>query len=161
MKNARSQAGAELIAHTVRTLGCAQFRVHGSSMRPWLRSGDLLLVRAEPLSRIRPGEVVVFARAGGLFAHRVIGKSRRDGKPVLITKGDAFPEPDAPVCGEELLGRVAQVVRGPAGSRRIRLDSVGHRALGKALARVSASSRWWYPGARALKRLLVSTARGA
>ena len=159
MQTTRSQAGAELIADAVRTRGCAQFRVRGGSMRPWLRSGDLLLVRAESLARIRAGEVVVFARAGGLFAHRVIGKSRRDGQPVLITKGDAFPEPDAPVCGEELLGRVAQVVRGPAG--RIRLDSRGQRALGKVLARVSASARWWYPGARALKRLLVSAARGA
>ena len=49
MKPARCEAGAELIAEAVRRRGCAQFRVRGGSMRPWLQGGDVLLVHRESL----------------------------------------------------------------------------------------------------------------
>jgi signal peptidase I len=149
----RGEAGAQLIAETVRAAGCAQFRVLGGSMRPWLRGSDVVEVRKEPLERVRRGDVVAYARGGGLFVHRVIGKRTCDGRLVLITKGDAFCDPDAPIDERELLGRVVCATRG---NRRIALDARGRRALGVLLARVSATMPHWYPRARALKRWLFA-----
>jgi signal peptidase I len=152
MNDCRRATATALIAEAVRTRGSARFRVQGGSMRPLVRGGDVLEVRRAELATLRTGDIAVFARAGGLFAHRVIGRAQRGGEAVLITKGDAFPEPDAPVCAEELLGRVAVVLRGP---RRMALDSAGRRAAGKLVARLSAAAPSWYPAARAVMRALA------
>ena len=151
VSTARHHAGVELIVEAVRLRGRARFRVRGVSMRPWLRAGDVLEVQRETLEAMRPGDLAVFTRAAGLFVHRVIGRCVRGGEPMLITKGDAFPEPDTPVSREELLGSVVRVARG---RHNISLDAPARRALGKMLAGVSATMPWWYPGARALKRSL-------
>lgn len=142
---------AELLADVLRSGGTVTLRVFGGSMWPWLRSGDALSVRREDAARIHPGEVVLFVREGRLFAHRVIRKIARDGRAVLITKGDALPRADAPLDARELLGRVFHVRRA---GREFALDSPQRRALGRAAAFVTHSSRFWYPLARALKRAL-------
>ncbi len=151
MNPGRRSAAAALVAEAVRARGVARFRALGISMRPLVRAGDVLEVRPAVAGSLRIGDVAVFARAGGLFAHRVIGRVTRGGQPLLITKGDAFPEPDAPVTPRELLGRVALILRG---TRRISLDAPRGRVLGRLAAGVSAAAPWWYPGARACKRLL-------
>jgi hypothetical protein len=57
------------------------------------------------------GDIAVFTRDDRLFAHRVV---RRGAGPIpcLITRGDALSEPDHPVHANELLGRVASIIRG-------------------------------------------------
>ena len=142
---------AEMLADVLRSGGAVTLRVFGGSMWPWLRSGDAISVRREDAARIHRGEVVLFAREGRLFAHRVIRKFARDGRAVLITKGDTLPRADAPLEAAELLGRVFRVRRA---GREFALDSPQRRALGRAAALVTHSSRFWYPLARAVKRLL-------
>ena len=148
-----SDAGLELFVAALRTRGAARLRVHGSSMRPWLRGGETVDVRRETPTQVRRGDVVAFARGGGLFVHRVIGKSQRDGRTLLITKGDAFPEADAPVREEEFLGRVTRIARG---GRVVSTEALPQRVLGQLVARVSSAAHWWYPGARATRRFLRS-----
>jgi signal peptidase I len=144
-------AGRELWIEALRVRGLARLRVRGCSMRPWLRGGEVVEVRSVPAEQVRRGDVVAFARGGGLFVHRVIGKSHGENGTLLITKGDAFPDTDAPVSQEELLGRVTCVER--AGGA-VSTDTLLQQALGRLLARVSASARWWYPGARAARRIV-------
>jgi signal peptidase I len=146
-----SAAGRELFMEVLRTRGRARLRVRGSSMRPWLRGGEMVEVRQASPAEVRLGEVVAFARGGGLFVHRVIGKSRRDGEILLITKGDAFPDADSPVCETELLGRVTGVARHGG---MVSTETLPQQAVGRLLACVSATARWWYPGGRAARRFL-------
>ena len=140
---------AEMLADVLRSGGTVTLRVFGGSMWPWLRSGDAISVRRDDVARIHCGEVVLFAREGRLFAHRVIRKLVRDGRAVLITKGDALPRADAPLEAAELLGRVFRVRRA---GRDFTLDSPQRRALGRAAALLTHSSRFWYPLARVLHR---------
>ncbi|MBI3663806.1 MAG: S24/S26 family peptidase [Acidobacteria bacterium] len=144
---------AELLADALRSGGAVCLRVFGGSMWPWLRSGDALSVRREEAARIHPGEIVLFVREGRLYAHRVIRKSWHEGRAVLVTKGDALPRADAPLAAGELLGRVFRVRRG---AREFALDSPQRRTLGRAAALVTHSSRFWYPLARAVRRILPS-----
>jgi len=146
-----NEAVLELIVQNLHSQNCARFRVYGSSMRPWLRGGEVVEVRREEPAKVRRGDVVAFTRGGGLFVHRVIGKRQRDGRILLITKGDAFPEADAPVREEEYLGRVTRVA---SGGRVLSTESPAQRAFAQLAARVSASARWWYPGVRAARRFL-------
>jgi signal peptidase I len=144
---------AEMLADVLRSGGTVTLRVFGGSMWPWLRSGDAISVGRDAAARIHPGEVVLFVREGRLFAHRVIRKIACDGRAVLITKGDALPRVDAPLEPAELLGRVFRVRRA---GREFALDSPHRRALGRAAALLTHSSRLWYPLARALRRALPS-----
>ncbi|MFQ5664056.1 MAG: signal peptidase I [Terriglobia bacterium] len=153
MINPGQQLRGELVAQALRTSGTVRLRVFGGSMRPWLRPGDILLVRREHPVRVRPGEIVLYARGGALFAHRVIRKGWQAGQPLLVTKGDAFPEADPAVSSEELLGRVARVLRG---RREINLESWRQLSLGRFLAFLSASSRWLYRIASVVERVCFS-----
>jgi hypothetical protein len=95
--------------------------LHGWSMAPLMRDGDLITV--EPLGAgggAQPGEVVVASRAGLLVTHRLI--SLRDG--VAVTRGDACGGDDPPVPANHLLGRVVRV------RKRSRLSRWVGRLLG-------------------------------
>ena len=129
--------------------GEVRLRVFGGSMVPWIRPGDVLLIRRVDGRQIGAGNVVLFAREDRLFVHRVIGK-RAGGE--LVTKGDALPRADAPVTTEELLGRVTFILRG---TRQISLETPRQIALGRLLSRLSFSSRLWYPLARVTKRMFL------
>ncbi len=97
----------ELAAEAVRSLGELRFRATGSSMLPAILAGDVLWVRRCGLDEARVGDVVVFARDGRLFAHRVVSRSAGS----LITQGDTIPTPDPSVSASELLGKVYSVLR--------------------------------------------------
>ena len=144
------------VTGALRDAGAVYLRALGSSMLPWLLSGDLLFIQRVEVPRVRPGEIVLFARQERLFVHRVIRKRRRDGQLLLMSKGDALPRADGPVSSAELLGRVVWIERG---GRRIDLGSRRQLVLGRVLSSVSLSSRFWHPAARAAKRLLRAARR--
>jgi hypothetical protein len=127
------QAGGEL-----------RLSVSGGSMRPALREGDCLVVR--PLAGPpHLGEVLVYARGGRLWAHRLLARSP-SGR-FMLTKGDARGRPDALLGPEDLVGRAVAVERA---GRRTDLASLGSRLAGLA---VSLSA----PAAALGRRLVAST----
>lgn len=86
-----------------------ELRVTGSSMSPFVRSGDVIVLSPRPASAIRLGDVVAFLRGEArLVVHRVV-RRRRDG---FLTRGDASPRTDdGRVAGDEILGAVDRVTR--------------------------------------------------
>ena len=141
------------IGRSLRSKGRACLRVSGNSMWPWIRPGDTLLVASERPERLRIGEVALVSRSGFLCVHRVVGRVRKAGQLCLVTQGDAFPAPDAPVSTDEVLGRVLAIKRG---RRWIKLTSLPRRLLGRIQAALSVTRRWWHPPVRTVKRLLFS-----
>lgn len=97
----------ELATESLRLAGRLRLRVGGSSMLPAIRPGDILEVHARRARDITPGSVVLFERAGRLFAHRVV---RNEGG-ALVTRGDTLPHADAAIGEAELLGEVIAVER--------------------------------------------------
>ena len=83
--------------------GCFYWRLQGVSMMPTLPAGCLLKVRPL-LSSPRPGDIIVFACADTLIAHRLIWRMSWG----WITWGDACFRPDAPVPFSHLVGVVDQ-----------------------------------------------------
>jgi signal peptidase I len=142
--------------------GSVCFRVLGASMFPWIRTGDLVFVRACSLEQAARGDVILFERDARLFVHRVIRRGATrfgDGAAghvatsgnLLVTKGDALDATDAPVTRAEFLGRVIRVHRG---NRHVDLESMGRVLLAKLLARVSSASSLLYRPLRTVKHLL-------
>jgi len=88
--------------------------VTGSSMWPFLQSGDIVTLAPASLEEVRPGDVVAFVRSNRrLVIHRVVGTSR-DG---ALTRGDAVGRSTETVAEADLIARA------------IRVDRDGHRAL--------------------------------
>jgi signal peptidase I len=101
----------ELAAEIARTFGSLRLRVTGTSMMPAIQPGDVLSIGRVDLGEASPGEIVLFARGGRLFAHRIVDRGSSD-EPYLVTRGDRLLENDPPVFQSELLGRVTAIERG-------------------------------------------------
>lgn len=110
----RHSAKCELAGETLRLFGTLRLRVNGLSMLPSIWPGDLLLIQRQQMTQVSEGDVVLFARRGRLFAHRVVHIHGERQPAFLITRGDALPGPDAPVTLDEFLGKVCFVLRGGA-----------------------------------------------
>jgi len=108
-----------LAAEVLQTSGGLRFAALGTSMVPTLFPGDILIVRRETAGSTRCGDVVLSFRAGRFCAHRLVAKQELEGRPSLVTRGDALAENDPPLAESELLGRVTTVIRG---RKRIELD---------------------------------------
>ncbi|MFZ0319361.1 MAG: S24/S26 family peptidase [Candidatus Sulfotelmatobacter sp.] len=80
-------------------------------MLPTVWPGDTLVVDHVVPDQVRIGDVVVVSREGKLCAHRVTGVVGNPEAPRWITQGDALPVPDRPVAKNELMGRVAYLIR--------------------------------------------------
>ena len=114
-----------------------RFRARGNSMLPFIRDGDVLLVR--PGLETRPGDVVLCrAGDGRVLAHRVTRVHEQSNRRSILLQGDAHPWSDGLFPLDDILGRVVAVERG---RRRVRLDAGLHRWLG-----------WLWSGASPLRR---------
>ena len=95
----------------LRKAGEVHFVARGGSMLPAILPGDDLVVQHVHPSDIQVGDAVLFRKQGRWFAHRVSEIERTSCRLSFLTRGDALRSPDAPVTAEELLGRVAGVLR--------------------------------------------------
>lgn len=100
----------DLAAEVLRSSGQLRMRVSGTSMLPALWPGDILTIHRHHPGQLRPGDLVLAARNGGLAVHRLIAIHG----PLVTTRGDALPRPDPPLPSDHLLGRVAWIQRGAA-----------------------------------------------
>jgi hypothetical protein len=136
--------------------GRVTLRVQGSSMLPWVKAGDVAVIRRAGIDDVRCGDVVLFQRESRLFVHRLVEKLGTLNETRFLAKGDAHPKPDGMVNSELVLGRVVRIHRG---DKRIDLDSPRHLALGLMISQLSRKSAYWYPVARAVAMFLQTVRR--
>ena len=104
--------------------------VAGSSMAPFLSDGDEVLV-AHQAGMLRRGDVVVIRQNERLLVHRVLVPARRGDLLPALTQGDHNRQPDPPVVGSTLLGRVCAVRRQ---GREQSIESARWRGVGWLIA---------------------------
>jgi signal peptidase I len=109
--DSRHAVRADLALEILRSFGKLRLAVAGSSMVPSIFCGDVLTVDRVNSKQIQTGHVVLYARGGRLFAHRVIRMDWTSGGVRWITRGDSLAREDLPVEESELLGRVTAVER--------------------------------------------------
>jgi signal peptidase I len=67
------------------------------SMRPVVGPGDVVVIRSEPVTAVRPGQLITFAApvpGSPVLTHRVVTVDHQATGTVVTTKGDANPAPD-------------------------------------------------------------------
>lgn len=136
---------AARIANALAKRGHVSMRVHGTSMLPWVRPGDVALIRQTSVENVRCGDIVLFRRGTHLFVHRIVEKRGWLDNAQLYSKGDAHPTSDGPMEEGQLLGRVLRIYTHGDG---IDLDAPGQLALGLLISKLSLHSRYWYPLAK-------------
>jgi hypothetical protein len=116
LMNPREHAAAKLrcglAGEVVRTFGEVRLRVFGTSMAPAILPGDLISVQRAVISEISSGDIVLYAREGRMFAHRVVDRTDSPEGSLLIARGDRLRHNDPPVSSRELLGKVISIERG-------------------------------------------------
>jgi signal peptidase I len=71
--------------------------VLSGSMQPTFRPGDVIIVTPEPVTAVRPGQIISYQIPIGdhhVESHRVVRVLERGTHPVIITKGDNNAETD-------------------------------------------------------------------
>lgn len=89
--------GAAVVVLAFKLSGWQALTVLTGSMRPTVAPGQVVLVSTVPVSTVRPGEVITFARPGraGTTTHRVVSIApAAGGRLSVTTKGDANPGPE-------------------------------------------------------------------
>jgi signal peptidase I len=138
----RERAKREIAEEVLRSFGELRFVARGLSMLPAIFPGDVLTVRRESIGDACKGDVVLAAREGRLFAHRVVACVHRHGSSTLITRGDALETTDLPVTENEWLGRVSGVTRR---GERVEFgidDGIRKRMLCGAVRRWDSAAKW-------------------
>ena len=104
-----------------------RFRAGGSSMWPFIRDGDVLIVEPLEGGAVRVGDVVLYRTAAGrVMAHRVVIRTTDDGDVALLIRGDGSEGAGDTVVPGDVLGRVTWMERGGGA---IRLDRWPRRML--------------------------------
>jgi signal peptidase I len=137
----------ELAAEVLHSYGELRIRVTGTSMLPAIWPGDILSIRRCGAGEVGLGEIAIFTRHGRLFAHRLVAQSGLR----VVTRGDGRDEPDPPVTGAEIVGRVTEIVRRGKSFRPAVTLSLGGR-VAAALFRRSASAGRLFTRLHALPR---------
>lgn len=142
----RRAGDAAHIAQLLEQRGRIRLRVRGTSMLPWVRPGDVVLIRRAGISDVRCGDVVLFKRHDRLVVHRLVEKRGSLNAAEFSAKGDAHPTGDGIVEQQEMLGRVVRLYRG---HKAIDMDAPPQLALGLLVSQLSRKSAYWYPVAKA------------
>lgn len=95
------------LATEVLVSGGLRLQALGTSMLPAIWPGDVLSIEPKSSQEMSPGDIVLVARQGRFFVHRLIGK--RNGG--WITRGDSLPQNDEPAAEIQVLGKVSLIHR--------------------------------------------------
>jgi hypothetical protein len=103
------------------------YKPRGTSMRPWLRSGDSLFIQAVAEAELAPGDIVLYWTPGPLpeqdrlTCHRMVGRLKESGSGTaagapqfkFYMKGDAVSGIESFENGKQsqILGRVSAISR--------------------------------------------------
>lgn len=99
----------DLIRDMLRARAHVYLPIHGESMSPTLRSGDVVKVERVRTRDIRVGDVLVLWEGEALVVHRVIRRGRDEVGFYVIALGDNATCHGPRVYGDAILGRVAGV----------------------------------------------------
>jgi hypothetical protein len=104
---AREDYKLELATEVLRSGVAIRLQALGTSMLPSVWPGDVLSIEHALGKDMVPGDIVLVARDGRFFVHRLIEKD----EPHWITRGDSLPQNDEAVTEDQLLGKVAVIYR--------------------------------------------------
>lgn len=68
--------------------GYKAYIITTNSMKPFINSGDVSIVKKTKEDKIEIGDVITFKKEGKVITHRITNIEEQDGKKIYTTKGD-------------------------------------------------------------------------
>lgn len=120
----------ELFKQELRQNKPVKIKVWGSSMWPFLKPGDTVIVTPVDIEKVSVGDIVLTYLSNRTICHRVFRKKGR----TLQTKPDALPGTDSFIREDAFLGRItAKVVDGET----LNMDGYLFRCTGFIISKLS------------------------
>ncbi len=113
--NKISESEKWMLFEDILTSGSAlRLKVTGISMAPFLRGGEVLILKKANCSSLKRGDLILFRSPLGIsILHRIVRiKCGKNGVSSFQTKGDRLIAFDEPVFKDEILGKVCVVEKG-------------------------------------------------
>jgi signal peptidase I len=85
---------------------CVRIPTLGRSMFPLI--SNIVLIEPAMAKDIKGDDIVVYSAGERMIAHRLVRKMTKDGKEILLTKGDAYVD-SSEVLPENVIGKVIEV----------------------------------------------------
>jgi signal peptidase I len=104
---ARDDPKLDLAAEVLCAGGSLRLMALGNSMLPSIWPGDVLCIEHKRGEEVVPGDIVLVARDGRFFIHRLMEKHESG----WVTRGDSLPQNDPPVEEVQVLGKVSTIHR--------------------------------------------------
>ena len=95
-------------------------RMHGFSMYPFLKAGDIGIVDKCMANQLKIGDIVVFKSHQKLVAHRLVAIQQENNQTLYIAKGDKNKFLDPTFNADALFGKINSIVRN---GKLMRIDS--------------------------------------
>ena len=96
---------AELLKTELSANGIVRVRLLGTSMGPFIKNGDMAIIKKIEIKDIHIGDVILYHIGEDFFTHRVFKK----GNSFLTLKADAVTGVDRYVSFEEVMGKVVAI----------------------------------------------------
>lgn len=143
-----------ITAELLRLGNTVRFRASGTSMRPFIRDGDMLTVMPTRTDSLRTGDVIFYGTpADGVMAHRVVAIRNKGENRTFLVRGDATGGPFENVSAHRILGQVTGIHRG---TRWIHIGAAHHRMVPVAWAHIQTLRRQARIGAGKIKRRVLN-----
>lgn len=113
-------------------------KVTGRSMLPFLRGGEIVIIKKVPCAELRIGDLIFFESSQGvLVLHRIVRKKLIDnGAHIFQTRGDGLMALDEEINENSVLGKVLLIER-PSQSGKtthINMNSLFYRCMNFSIA---------------------------
>lgn len=95
-----------LVKEILKRGNCVRIPTLGRSMFPLI--SNIILIEPATAKNIKCGDIVVYSAGEKMVAHRLVRKTIKDGKNILLTKGDTFVE-CSEVLPEDVIGKVIEI----------------------------------------------------
>ena len=125
-----------------------RIKMQGGSMFPYLRKGDIALIRKVNFYQLCEGDIIAFETEGKWIAHRILKKINKNDKKTFLCKGDAMKNHDPLVAENNYLGKIIGLERN---NQFINIDTDSRKKLHYFLAKISPFTPYLY---RVLKKLI-------
>ena len=104
---------ADLSVAILKRGGTFCFKASGLSMHPFVRDGDILIIRPASNQTLRKGDIIFYMSTDyKLIAHRIIAAANRGDDFVFTVRGDMVPASTEQVSSKRILGKVVSLRRG-------------------------------------------------
>lgn len=110
--NTEKRVFVDLLQEKIQEIKFINFEISGTSMYPYLKVGDKVLVKHISPEELKFGDIVTYRINNGFYSHRFIYKLKKRGSVSgIITKGDNAPDFDSPIMPSQILGRIITIER--------------------------------------------------